>query len=226
SGFDMLVACSAATFALQRAADAIAAGSARAALVITPEMMSPQINYRDRDSHFIFGDVSTTVVLESDDTARPGHGFEVLGTKSATVYSSNIRSNFGHLNRAEGGDPYRADRLFHQAGRKVFKEVCPMTIEHLRAHLGDLGLDPAGVRRWWLHQANINMNQLIVRKLVGAEPSRDQAPLVLDEFANTAAAGSVIAFSRYHEDFQPGEIGVLCSFGAGYSIGSLILKKR
>ena len=63
-GFDMLVACSAATFALQRAVDALKAGSASAVLVINPELTSPQVNYRDRDSHFIFGDVGTAVVLE------------------------------------------------------------------------------------------------------------------------------------------------------------------
>ena len=48
-GFDMLVACSAATFALQRAVDALKAGSARGVLVINPELTSPQINYCDRD---------------------------------------------------------------------------------------------------------------------------------------------------------------------------------
>ena len=51
TGFDMLVACSAATFALQRAHDAIAAGSAKAVLVINPELTSPQINYRDHNSN-------------------------------------------------------------------------------------------------------------------------------------------------------------------------------
>ena len=36
--FDMLVACSAATFALHRAYDAVAAGSAQCVLVINPEL--------------------------------------------------------------------------------------------------------------------------------------------------------------------------------------------
>ena len=53
-GFDMLVACSAATFALQRAFEMVSAGTANCVLVINPELTSPQVNYRDRDSHFIF----------------------------------------------------------------------------------------------------------------------------------------------------------------------------
>lgn len=224
-GFDMLVACSAATFALHRAWEMVKSGSARAVLVINPELVSPQVNYCDRDSHFIFGDVATAVVIERAETASSEHRFEILGTQAKTLYSNNIRSNFGYMSRAFGSDPFAADKLFHQEGRSVFKEVCPMAAEHLSAHLALHGLQPVDVRRWWLHQANINMNQLISKKLLGRLPNEDEAPIVLDRYANTASAGSVIALSLYHQDLQAGDIGVLCSFGAGYSIGSLLLKK-
>ncbi len=224
-GFDMLVACSAATFALQRAVDAIRAGSARAVLVINPELTSPQVNYTDRDSHFIFGDVSTAAVLERAGAARSAHRYQVLGSKARTLYSNNIRSNFGYVAFAEDTDPFGPDNLFHQNGRKVFKEVCPMAAEHLEQQMAEAGLGVEDVRRWWLHQANLNMNQLIVRRLLGRDASGDEAPIVLDEFANTASAGSVIAFCLHHEDLRPGDHGVICSFGAGYSIGSLVLRK-
>jgi beta-ketodecanoyl-[acyl-carrier-protein] synthase len=225
-GFDMLVACSAATFALQRAYDALAAGSARGVLVINPELTSPQVNYCDRDSHFIFGDVATAVVLENESTCTSTHSYRVLGTKAVTQYSNNIRSNFGYVGRAEGGDPYDPDRLFHQHGRKVFKEVCPMAAAHLEAQVAAVGLGVTDIRRWWLHQANLNMNQLIARKLLGTDPSGDVAPIVLDRYANTASAGSIIAFAQHHEDLKAGDRGVICSFGAGYSIGSLVVQKR
>ncbi|MDH3642130.1 MAG: beta-ketoacyl-ACP synthase III [Gammaproteobacteria bacterium] len=225
-GFDMLVACSAATFALQRAVDAIAAGSARCVLVINPELTSPQVNYTDRDGHFIFGDVSTAVVLEAAETCTAAHSYEVLGSKARTLYSNNIRSNFGYLAYAEDTDPFGAENLFHQQGRKVFKEVCPMAAEHLQSQVAEVGLAVPDIKRWWLHQANINMNLLISRRLLGRDASAEEAPIVLDEFANTASAGSIIAFCLHHEDLVPGDCGVICSFGAGYSIGSLVLRKR
>ncbi|MCX7065318.1 MAG: beta-ketoacyl-ACP synthase III [Proteobacteria bacterium] len=224
-GFDMLVACSAATFALQRAHDALVAGTARGVLVINPELTSPQVNYCDRDSHFIFGDVSTAVVLERESSATAQHRYRILGTKAVTQYSNNIRSNFGYLARAEGGDPYDADRLFHQNGRKVFKEVCPMAAAHLEAQVAAVGLTVADIRRWWLHQANLNMNQLISRRLLGTDPTNDVAPMVLDRYANTDSAGSIISFAQKHEDQRAGHRGVICSFGAGYSIGSLVVEK-
>ncbi|GFD67031.1 beta-ketoacyl-ACP synthase III [Alteromonas sp. KUL106] len=225
-GFDMLVACSAATFGMHRAYEMLCAKNATRVLVINPELVSPQINYADRDSHFIFGDVATATVLELAETAKGKHVYDVLSTKALTKYSNNIRSNFGYMTRAEDVDPYGPDKLFHQAGRKVFKEVCPLAAAHIEAHLASHDIKPESVKRWWLHQANINMNTLICKKLLGRDADRIEAPIVLDEFANTASAGSVIAFGLNHEDLVAGDVGVLCSFGAGYSIGSLVIRKR
>jgi beta-ketodecanoyl-[acyl-carrier-protein] synthase len=225
-GFDMLVACSAATFALHRAYEMISAGTAKGVLVINPELTSPQVNYCDRDSHFIFGDVATAMVVEHADTATSEHVFDILSTKAITQYSNNIRSNFGYVSRANDVDPYGADKLFHQEGRKVFKEVCPMAAEHISEHLERHQLTSADVKRWWLHQANINMNTLISKRLLGREATVEEAPIVLDRYANTASAGSIIAFNLHHKDLQAGDYGLLCSFGAGYSIGSLLVRKR
>lgn len=225
-GFDMLVACSAATFGMHRAYEMIAAGTAKCVLVINPELVSPQINYTDRDSHFIFGDVATATILEREQTVSSEHSFDVLSTKAFTQFSSNIRSNFGYMSHATDVDPYAPDKLFHQAGRKVFKEVCPLAAEHILQHLAEHELTPSHLKRWWLHQANINMNMLVSKRLLGRDATTEEAPIVLDRYANTASAGSVIAFNLYHRDLVPDDYGLICSFGAGYSIGSLLLQKR
>jgi beta-ketodecanoyl-[acyl-carrier-protein] synthase len=225
-GFDMLVACSAATFALQRAYEMIKAGTAKCVLVINPELTSPQVNYKDRDSHFIFGDVSTAVIIEAADTCKSEHSYEILGTKAVTKFSNNIRSNFGYVSHAIDDEVFNTDNLFHQNGRGVFKEVCPMAAKHIEEHLGEVGYTPQDLTRWWLHQANINMNLLISKRLLGRDATVEEAPIVLDEYANTASAGSIIAFTKYNKDLASGSVGVICSFGAGYSIGSLVIKKR
>jgi beta-ketodecanoyl-[acyl-carrier-protein] synthase len=79
--FDMLVACSAATFALHRAYEMIVAGTARCVLLINPELTSPQVNYQDRDSHFIFGDVATATIVERMDTCTASQSYEILSTR-------------------------------------------------------------------------------------------------------------------------------------------------
>ncbi|KEK27932.1 beta-ketoacyl-ACP synthase III [Shewanella xiamenensis] len=225
-GYDMQVACSSATFAIVAAANAIATGSASRVLVINPEICSAQVNYRDRDSHFIFGDVATAIVLEEQSLVAASKGFNIVSSRCFTDYSNNIRSNFGFLNRCDPSSAHQADKLFHQQGRKVFKELLPMIYQHLDEHLAEQSLTPQSFKRLWLHQANINMNLFVVKKLLGDEVTPDQAPVVLDEYANTASAGSVIAFHKYSADFNAGDLGLLSSFGAGYSIGSVILQKR
>jgi beta-ketodecanoyl-[acyl-carrier-protein] synthase len=224
-GFDMNVACSSATFAIEQAANAIRAGSAKCVLVVNPEITSAHLEWRDRDCHFIFGDVCTAVIVEAADTATAPEQWEVLGTKLVTQFSNNIRNNFGFLNRSEDSDPDARDKTFRQEGRKVFKEVVPMAAAHIEAHLQQLSFEPTAVRRFWLHQANLGMNQLVIKKLVGGEVNNDIAPLILDTYANTASAGSVIAFHEHREGLQAGDLGVICSFGAGYSIGSVIVRK-
>lgn len=224
-GFDMLVACSAATFGLQRAYEMVKAGTARCVLAINPELTSPQVNYKDRDSHFIFGDVSIATIVEATETCTAESTFEILSTKAFTQFSNNIRSNFGYVLNANDAHPLDEDQYFSQNGRSVYKEVCPLAAKHLGDHLSALGLNNQDIKRWWLHQANINMNRLICSLLLDRQPSAEEAPIVLDQFANTASAGSLIAFHLYQSDLEKGEYGVICSFGAGYSIGSLVVQK-
>ncbi|TBV04329.1 beta-ketoacyl-ACP synthase III [Stutzerimonas kirkiae] len=225
-GFDMNVACSSATFGIQNAVNAIHLGQARAILMVNPEICTGHMNFRDRDSHFIFGDACTAVLLERAELAVSSHQWEVLDTRLVTRFSNNIRNNFGFLNRADEAHANDRDKLFVQEGRKVFKEVCPMVAELIGSHLHDNHIPVETVRRFWLHQANLSMNQLIVRRLLERDARADEAPVILDTYANTSSAGSVIAFHKHQDDLPVGSIGVLSAFGAGYSIGSVILKKR
>ncbi|MEP3073089.1 beta-ketoacyl-ACP synthase III [Maricaulis sp.] len=223
-GFDMTVACSSGTFGMVNAINMIDTGMAKSVLVIVPEITTPQLNFRDRDSHFIFGDVAVAVLIEHEDVAG-GEGWRVVGRNMMTKFSNNIRSNFGFLNASEDPEPDFDDRYFVQEGRKVFKEVCPMVAEMILNDMASFGLKPDQMKRLWLHQANINMNMLVARKVFGREFEPDEAPVILDEFANTAGAGSLVAFHRHNDGFEAGEKGLICSFGAGYSAGTVFVEK-
>ncbi|MGK0277124.1 MAG: beta-ketodecanoyl-[acyl-carrier-protein] synthase, partial [Ilumatobacter sp.] len=230
-GYDMNVACSSATFSIQAAVDALRNGSAKCVVVVNPEITSGHNNFELRDFHFIFGDACTALVLErTDDAVADGlgdvaHRWEVLGTKLATQFSNNIRNDFGFLNSSEVDERDPHELVFRQNGQMVFREVCPMVAQHITTHLGELDLDASAVRRFWLHQANLKMNQLIAKGVLGRVPDDDEAPVILNEYANTSSAGSVIAFHKHRADLDAGQLGVICSFGAGYSVGSVIVRK-
>ena len=189
--FDMNVACSSATFGIQTASDMIRAGSIRRALVINPEICSAHLEWRDRDCHFIFGDVATATLLERDEGLTRPH-FKVNSTRCAT---------------------------------QVFKEVLPLVSKHIADHLQAEGVQAADLKRLWLHQANKSMNDYIGKRVLGRTPQAGEQPNILQDYANTSSAGSIIAFSQNSADLQTGDTGLICSFGAGYSVGSVIVTR-
>jgi len=224
--YDMNVACSSATFGIQNIYDMIKSGSIRSAVMINPEMCSGHLNFKDRDCHFIFGDVATAVVLEEFKEEQTSENcYEVLGTKLLTEFSNNIRNNYGFLNNSSPEGIGKADKLFHQNGRKVFKEVVPKVANLIKNHLESHSIDINSIKGMYLHQANESMNKLISKYLLGSEADQSLAPIVLDEYANTSSAGSIIAFHKNNENLSKNDLAIICSFGAGYSIGNVIVKK-
>lgn len=224
--YDMGIACSTMTFAMINAYTALKAGTAKCALVVNPEFASPQLNLKSRDSHFIFGDVATAVVMELEENCTSESAFRVLDTKQMTTFSDNIRCDGNYTDHIFSDDQLPEDRpYFRQNGRKVFKELLPLVTSFINEQLIDNEIEASDLKRMWLHQANLTMNMFAAKKLLGREPQNNETPIVLDEFANTASAGSLIAFHRHKDGFDAGDKGLICSFGAGYSVGSLLVEK-
>lgn len=230
--YDMNVACSAATFGIAQAVGSIKGGLGTKIAVVNVEITTAHLNWRNRDSHFIFGDVATASIVEASDTPK---GYEIIDSKLFTQFSTNIKNEYGFLDKGEYlaaeaelygdlQDP-TSDKLFLQNGRKVFREVCPKVSELISEHLAENDLPASEVKMMWLHQANINMINLILRSVVGKNADPAITPTVIDEFGNTSSASPVIVFHRFKDQLQSGDLGVMCSFGAGYSIGSVLLRK-
>ena len=235
-GFDMNVACSAATFGIAQATGLIKSGVAKRVAMINIEITSAHLNWRNRDSHFIFGDVATaTIIEEIDETTATPKGYEILDSHLYTQFSTNIKNEFGFLDRAEflaagtamypDMDEPVTDKLFLQEGRKVFREVCPAVSNLILELLDKNNVEPQAIKKMWLHQANANMIDLILRTVLGKDADKSIAPMVLAEYANTSSASPMIVFHKHQENMQSGDLGVICSFGAGYSIGSVLVKK-
>lgn len=230
--YDTNMACSAATFGIAQAVGLIKAGLGKKIAVVNTEILSAQLNWRNRDSHFIFGDIAAATIIEDLDTPK---GYEILGTKLWTQFSTNVKMEGGFLDRSEflaaGTDMYpdinepTTDKLFLQEGRKVFREVCPAVSGLITEHLSENQIDPQTVKRLWLHQANINMIDLILRTVVGKDADKAIAPMTIAKYGNTSSASPITAFHECQDGVESGDIGVICSFGAGYSIGSVIVKK-
>ena len=220
--YDMLVGCSSTTFAINNAISDISSGVANNVLVINPEISTPFVNYAKRDIHFIFGDGCVATVVSKNVNSN---SFKVIDRKLVTKFSNNIRSDWSYLARAASDEKSYEDLLFYQNGNSVFKEVCPMVAKFILDQLDKNELSHKEIKKFWLHQANARMVNLIVSKIIGSNDfDTSLAPLPIEKFGNLASAGSMFAFNL-HNDLQPGEKGLICSFGAGYSVCSLIVEK-
>ncbi len=221
--YDMLVGCSSTTFAINNAVSDISSGLADTVLVINPEISTPFVNYTKRDIHFIFGDGCVATIVSKNNTSK--NSFKVIDRKLITKFSNNIRSDWSYLARAATDKKSHEDLLFYQNGNSVFKEVCPMVAEFINNQLKENNLESTDIKKFWLHQANARMINLIVSKIIGTNDfDTSLAPLPIEKFGNLASAGSMFAFNL-HNDLKSGEKGLICSFGAGYSVCSIIVEK-
>ena len=221
--YDMLVGCSSTTFAINNAYSDIASGLANTVLVINPEVSTPFVNFTHRDKHFIFGDGCAATVVQKDSTSDKA--FKIIDRKLYTQFSNNIRSNYSYLNRAAIDSKNNEDLLFHQNGRGVFKDVCPLVASLISNQLDKSNIAPEDISKFWLHQANGKMIRLITSKILGTDNFDESiTPMPITEFGNLASVGSLFAFNL-NNDLAKGEKGVICSFGAGYSVCSIIVEK-
>ena len=221
--YDMLVGCSSTTFAINNAFSDISSGLADTVLVINPEISTPFVNYAKRDIHFIFGDGCVATIISKNKTSD--NCYKIIDRKLITKFSNNIRSDWSYFVRAAEDEKAFDDLLFYQNGNSVFKEVCPMVAEFISSQLDSKNIQPKEISKFWLHQANSRMVNLIVSKIIGSDDfDSSLAPLPIEKFGNLASAGSMFAFNLYN-DLEPGEKGLICSFGAGYSVCSIIVQK-
>ena len=155
---------------------AVQTGQARAVLVLNPEITSGHLNFRDRDSHFIFGDACTAMVIEAADTA----------VERAPVRDPRFEAEDQvleqHPQQLRLHEPLRRSRR-----RPARQTVPPAGPQGVQGSLPDGRRDdprhrrrrPAcsssDIKRFWLHQANLNMNQLIVRMLLGRDADAERS---------------------------------------------------
>jgi len=223
--FDVQIACSSMLFGIQIATDAIYHGNAKCVLIISPEICTARVCFQDRETHFLFGDAAAALVIEKKESCRSQNAYEILGTKLYTRFSNTVHNHFGFLNQSSTRKTKTPSRLFNQQGKKLFKDIVPLASRHIRQHMSQVGIAASDLKRLWLHQANKHINRSISKRVFGRNTNCKESPVILDEYANTSSAGSIISFHKYNDDLEKGDIGVICAFGAGYSVGSVVLKK-
>jgi beta-ketodecanoyl-[acyl-carrier-protein] synthase len=234
-GFDVLAACSSFVYGLEIARGLVLAGLVQRALLVSAEYFTCGVDYRDPESAFFWGDAAVAVVVETAELAWGKGGYQVLDTLCRSRFSDNIRTGLGGTRpfvaaaaaaassgSVEPGSP--AYRSFFQNGPAVYREIVPLVVRVTREIVERNKYAIDEVRVFMFHQASRLILDGIERRLLGSGAGRGRIALNLDRFGNTSSCGVGICLAE-ERVMEPGDIACLSAFGAGYTVGTALLRK-
>jgi 3-oxoacyl-[acyl-carrier-protein] synthase-3 len=221
-GFDLGAACSGFTYSLTVGAQMVATGAVEHALVVGADVMSSIIDYTDRATCVLFGDGAGAVVVSAageGESAILDHAHVIDGTGGPALCmpAGGSRRPASHET---------VDQRLHyvkQDGQAVFKFAVRMTEEISRRILDRHDLTPADVDLFVSHQANQRIIQSAAQRLGLAS---EKVIINMETYGNTTAATIPLALqdARDQGRLKTGDLVVLASVGAGFTVGSVLLR--
>jgi 3-oxoacyl-[acyl-carrier-protein] synthase-3 len=221
-GFDLGAACSGFTYAMSVGYQMVASGAVEHALVIGGDVMSSIIDYTDRATCVLFGDGAGAAVLSPAGPDEPAI-LDFLNLIDGTGGPALFMPAGGSLLPASAETVAQRLHYVKQDGGAVFKFAVRMTEDIARRILERNHLTAADVDLFVSHQAN--------RRIIEAAASRlgltdDKVIINLERYGNTTAATIPLALTdaRAQGRLEKGDLVLLASVGAGFTIGSVLLR--
>jgi 3-oxoacyl-[acyl-carrier-protein] synthase-3 len=208
--FDVGAACSGMVFALAAAKGFISSGLYQNVLVIASEKVSSVIDYKDRSTCVLFGDGASSALLSSSSTSKMS--FEIgeidLGCDGKMHASLEVPS----------GHPF-----MKMDGSTVFRHAVKRMSASIKTCLERASLLEDQIDYFIPHQANQRISDALLKRFSFGE---EKVHKNVDRYGNTCAASIGIGLDEYMESKEgAGEHILLAAFGAGFTWGSMILKR-
>jgi 3-oxoacyl-[acyl-carrier-protein] synthase-3 len=222
-GFDLGAACSGFTFALSTAWQVLATGAHDRALVVGADVMSRIVDYDDRSTCVLFGDGAGSVVLapaQDEELALLDFAHEIEGS---TEPHALCMPAGGSLYPACEETVARRQHFVQQRGDEVFRFAVRRLVQICRRILVRNELATEDVDLFVCHQANRRIIEAVAERLGFAS---SQVIINVDRVGNTTAASIPLALADAASGgrLQRGSLVLLASVGAGFTIGSVLLR--
>lgn len=221
-GFDVAGACSGFTFSLSVGSQLVATGKHNCALVVGADVMSSIIDYSDRTTCVLFGDGAGAAVVQP--AVEPG--LEIIGFEHEIDGSGGPALNMpagGSLNPATHETVEKRMHYVKQDGQAVFKFAVRKTEEISRRVMEKHGVSADDIALFVSHQAN--------RRIITSAADRLGFPeskvmINIQDHGNTTAATIPLALEDAMKQgrLKKGDLVVLASVGAGFTVGSVLLR--
>lgn len=216
--YDISTACGGFIFALATAQKFIASGQYQKALVISAEVSSKMMDFKDRTSTVFFGDGAAGMLIAAADATESMYVAEKLCTKgNAEVIHSGRIQPISEIS----ADNYPVMDAFYQDGRSVYQFVTQSIPDHIKAFLAAHNKTTKDLDLVVTHQANLRLIEFLAQEL---EVPLNKFAINVETKGNTSSAGlpSALAEKLADPNYQPG-LTLLCGFGAGLAYGSILL---
>lgn len=233
---DLSAACSGFTYGLVTAAQFVATGNAKNALVVGADVMSRTVDPEDVKTYPLFGDGAAAVLLTSSENTKPGtpavppqQPAAADGLLSYQLGSEGASAQMLYFPAGGSRQPitpkaYKAGHQYMKMdGRNVFKWAVRLVDESAKDVLEHAGVSADDLALLILHQANQRIIDSAVSDL-GVDAER--VFVNLDRFGNTSAASIPLALDEAVQAgrLKTGDLVLMSGFGAGLAWGTLLLR--
>ncbi|MBV9725726.1 MAG: ketoacyl-ACP synthase III, partial [Gammaproteobacteria bacterium] len=212
AALDINTACTSFLYGLSTATAMIRTGVVRNALVIGAELISPFMDWSDRDVAVLFGDGAAAVVLQATD-AKEGLLAEKLGCFAEARETLRVQGMGGRY--ANRGVLYGVTRWQFE-GQEIFKRAVHGMAAASESALARLGLTAEAVDLVVPHQANLRIIEAVAKK---AHVPMERVYVNVQRYGNMSAATVPVALCEALEEgrVRPGALLLMPGFGGGLS---------
>ena len=212
AAYDINTACTSFLYGLSTATALIRTGVVRNALVIGAELISPFMDWEDRDVAVLFGDGAAAVVLQAS-AAAEGVLAQKLGCYGEAREILRVQGMGGTY--ANRGVLYGVTRWQFE-GQEIFKRAVQGMSSACEAALGELQLAAAAVDLVVPHQANLRIIEAVARRTC---VPMDKVYVNIQRYGNMSSATVPVALCDALEERRvaAGALLLMPAFGGGLS---------
>ena len=217
---DVTAACAGFAYAIVTAAQFLAAGTSRLALVVGADTNSSVVDPADIKTWPLFGDGAGAVLLEATGSPDQGLLATALGSdgRGAGLLACRMSGSRKPISAAGAA---RREQFMQMDGRAVFKWAIRLVDDNIRQVIEHAGLPLEVIDLFVLHQANA---RIIEGARAGLGIPEEKMAINLDRYGNTSSGSIPLALD---EAWRAGRVGpgstvVVCGFGGGLAWGSAV----
>lgn len=219
ASMDVNTACTSFLYGLSTATAMIRTGSIRTALVIGVELITPYMDWDNRNVAVLFGDGSAAVVLQATDKEE-GLLAEQLGCYADARHILRVRGM--GCTYANKGVRY-GDTLWDFDGQEIFKRAVKGMAQASEKVMAKVGVTPEQIDLVVPHQANLRIIDAVARQ---ARLPAEKVYLTVQRYGNMSAATVPVALVEALEEgrVQPGALLLMPGFGGGLTLCSHLVR--